>query len=431
VSTWTNWAELASASPVEERTPVDAADVVAAVVDARSRGLRVKMPGSGHSFGDIAVTDGLMLHPGALRGITAVDRAAMTVTVRAGTPLHELNLALERLGLALHNIGDIDVQTVAGAVSTGTHGTGGQVASLSALVRGVEVVDGHGALRRVDADHEPELLPALQLGLGALGVLVSVTLAVEPLFTLQAHERPLRWGEAVATFDELVAEHDHAEMYWFPHTDRLLAKLDDRSTEPPAPLPRWREWTEDVLLANRVFSAMQALGNRVPPLVRPLNGIAVRALGERRFRDVSHRVFTSPRQVRFRETEHAVPREAGMAALSDLRRLVERSGWRISFPVEVRSAPADSTLLSPASDRDSIWIACHVNGATDHTAYFEAAERVLRAHGGRPHWGKLHTRTASDLAPVYPRWQDFQDARDRLDPDRLFANPYLDRVLGP
>lgn len=433
--TWTNWAGLVRADPAQVLRPTDAEEVAAAVRDAGWRGRRVKMTGSGHSFGAIAATDGVMLRPDDLRGLVAVDRGAGTVTVRAGTTLSELNTTLERLGLSLHNMGDVDVQTVAGAVSTGTHGTGGRTASLSRLVRAVDLVDGAGRQVHLDAEHEPELLDAARLGLGALGVLTAVTLEVEELFTLQATERPMAWSEAVDGFEDHVGGHDHVEFYWWPHTDRLLAKLQDRSTLPPAPLTRAREWWEERFLANTVFGGLQRLGNLAPPLRAPLNHATARAVSHRSWRDVPHRVLTSPRRVRFREMEYAVPREAGMPALREVRRLLDRGSHRVGFPVEVRHAPADGVALSPAAEGAVVYLAFHVHAATDHTEYFGAVEPVMLAHGGRPHWGKLHTRTAEDLAagpaPWRERWRRFAAARDRLDPDRVFANAHLERVLGP
>jgi L-gulonolactone oxidase len=354
----------------------------------------------------------------------------MTITVLAGTPLHELNTALEKLGLSLHNMGDIDEQTIAGAISTGTHGTGGRVASLSAQVAGLEMVTGDGTLLRADAEENPDVLALARIGLGALGILTSVTLRVEPLFTLAAHEAPMRWDEALDRFDELAASNEHFEMYWFPHTDRLLTKRNNRSLEPAEPLSRFRAWLDDEFLSNRVFGWSNHLTNLRPALVPRLNDISGRALSERRYSDVPHKVFTSPRRVVFREMEYAVPREAGVQALREARALIDASDWRISFPVEIRVCPADDVPLSTAYARDSVYLAFHTNPQTDHTDYFRGIEEIMRGHDGRPHWGKLHTRTAADLAPAYPRWQEFQALRDRLDPDRMFTNAYLDRVLG-
>jgi FAD-linked oxidoreductase len=428
--TWTNWAGLATAHPSQELSPHDAGEVADAVIAARHQHLTVKMPGTGHSFTDIAVTDGLMLRSTGLRGIVAVDRDAMTVTALAGTPLQELNAALERLDLSLHNMGDIDEQTLAGAISTGTHGTGGRVASLSAQVAGLELVTGDGTLLTANAEENVDVLEAARLGLGALGILTSVTFRVEPLFVLEAHEAPMRWDQAMAEFDALVADNHHFEMYWFPHTDRLLTKRNNRTDAEREPLSRFRGWLDDEFLSNRAFGWVNKLGNARPSLIPRINDLSARALSERRYSDVPHRVFTSPRRVVFREMEYAVPREVGLQALGEVRALIERSDWRIGFPVEIRVAPADDVPLSAAHDRESVYLAFHTNPQTDHLGYFGAVEDLLRGYGGRPHWGKLHTRTAEDLAPAYPRWKDFQAVRDRLDPDRVFTNPYLDRVLG-
>ena len=430
MATWSNWTGLATAHPTQELTPHDADEVAEAVVAARHQNLTVKMTGSGHSFTDIAVTDGLLLRPDSLRGIVGVDHDAMTVTALAGTPLHELNRALARLDLSLHNLGDIEEQTVAGAIATGTHGTGGRQASLSAQVAGLELVTAAGDLLIADADSNPDILEFARLGLGALGILTSVTLRVEPLFTLEALEAPMRWDQGLARFDELVGTNEHFEMYWFPHTDRLLTKRNNRTLDPAEPLSRVRSWFDDEFLSNRVFGWVNRLGNARPALVPRLNRFAARAPSERRYSDVPHKVFTSHRAVVFREMEYGVPLDVGLEALRELRALVDRSDWRIGFPVEVRTSPADGIPLSVASDRDTLYLAVHTNAQSDHRGYFRAVEDVMRRYGGRPHWGKLHNRTAEDLADAYPRWQDFQVMRDRLDPDRIFTNPYLERVLG-
>ena len=293
MATWTNWSRLSTAHPAQEVSPHDAGEVVDAVLAARDQNLTVKMPGTGHSFTDIALTDGLLLRPGGLRGVVGVDRDAMTVTALAGTPLAELNQALEKLDLTLHNMGDIDEQTVAGAISTGTHGTGGHRASLSAQVSGLELVTGKGELLHADAHENSDVLDVARLGLGAMGVLTSVTFDVEPVFTLEAHEAPMLWDEGLDRFDELVAENHHFEMYWFPHTDRLLTKRNNRTLDPPEPLSRRKAWSDDEFLSNRVFGWTNRLGNRSPKLVRKINDISGRALTERRYSDVPHKVFTS------------------------------------------------------------------------------------------------------------------------------------------
>jgi FAD-linked oxidoreductase len=404
--------------------------VTEAVLTARDRSQTVKMVGTGHSFTAIGAPEGVMLRPDALTGIVSVDREAMTVTALAGTPLHVLNTALETLGLSLHNMGDIAEQTLAGATSTGTHGTGGHVASLSAQVAGLELVTGDGSLLRADEEQNPDVLAVARLGLGALGILTALTFRVEPLFTVEAHEGPMGWDETLGSFHEMAADNDYFEAYWFPHTDHMLVKRNNRTAHEAQPLPRWRAWLDDEFLANTASGWVNALGNARPALVPKLAEVSGRALSARTYSDTAHKVFTSPRSVVFREMEYAVPREVGLDALREVRALIESRGWRISFPVEIRVTPADDLPLSTASARDSMYLAFHVNQKTDHTAYFTEVESLLRTYDGRPHWGKLHTRTAEDLAPAYPRWSEFQALRDRFDPDRIFANGYLRRVLG-
>jgi L-gulonolactone oxidase len=429
-ASWRSWSGLATARPTQVLAPADVDDVADAVVAARAHGLTVRMVGSGHSFTDVAVTDGLMLKPDRLTGIRAVDRESMTVTVWAGTPLHELNARLAGLGLGLHNMGDIDRQTVAGAISTGTHGSGGRWASLSAQVTALELVTADGSLVRAASDENPDLFGAARVGLGAFGILTAVTFMVEPAFRLQAVEAPMRFDRVLADFDALVDEHHHVDIHWFPRTEWALVKCNDRTVDDVEPLSRARAFVDDDLLANRVFGLMNRTADAFPRAIPRLNRLAARALSGRRYVDEAPRVFVADRRVRFREMEYAVPREAGMAALAEARRMIDRSDWPITFPVEIRSAPADDVWLSTAYERPSVHLAFHVNARTDHRPYFQAVERVMRDHGGRPHWGKLHSRTAADLAPAYPRWDDVTAVRGRLDPDRIFTNRYLDRVLG-
>jgi FAD-linked oxidoreductase len=413
--------------------PQDTEGVVAEIGRARAEHSTVKMVGTGHSFTAISAPESTMLTPGGMRGILAVDREAMTVTAYAGTQLKVLNHELERLGLSLHNMGDIAEQTLAGAISTGTHGTGGIAAGLAAQVAGLELVTGTGEVLRATGDENPDVLEMARVGLGALGILTTITFRVEPLFLLEAHEQPMTWDEALGTFDEMVAESHHVDMYWFPHTDRMLTKRNDRlaaDVSEAEPLPRFRHWLDDELLSNTAFGALTAAANVAPRVIPPMNRMNARLLGARTYSDVPHRVFVSERKVRFREMEYAVPREVGLDVLRECRRVLDATDLTISFPVEIRVAPADDIPLSTASGRDSLYLAFHTHRDADHRAYFELLEPIMRAHDGRPHWGKVHTRTAADLAPAYPRFAEFLAIRDRLDPDRVFANDYLRRVLG-
>lgn len=411
-------------------TPASTAELADAVRRAADEGLKVKAVGTGHSFTAAAATDGLLIRPGLLTGIRRIDRTAGTVTVEAGTPLKRLNQALAREGLTLTNMGDIMDQTVAGATSTGTHGTGRESASISAQIRALELVTADGSVLTCSATEHPDVFAAARIGLGALGVVTAITFAVEPVFLLTAREEPMPFDRVTADFGQLAAENEHFEFYWFPHTGNCNTKRNNRSAGPPAPPGRVSGWIEDELLSNGVFQAACSLGRAVPATIPAIAKLSSRALSARTYTDIPYKVFTSPRRVRFVEMEYALPREALVEALREVRAMVERSPLRVSFPVEVRTAPADDIALSTASGRESAYIAVHLYRGTPHRAYFTAVERIMTAHGGRPHWGKLHTRDAAYLSEVYPRFGEFTAVRDRLDPQRLFGNDYLRRVLG-
>jgi FAD-linked oxidoreductase len=441
VTTWHNWAGNVTAAPARQAAPGSAQEVAAEVLRARADGLPVRMTGSGHSFTPAAVTGGVLLRPAALAAVRGADTAAGTVTVEAGCPLRELNLWLLGRGLSLTNMGDIQVQTVAGATQTGTHGTGRDSGSMAAQIAGLELVLADGRIVSCSAEHpsggvtgpdgEPvALFDAARAGLGALGIVTAITFSVEPAFLLAAREDAMSWSRVISELDELTAGNEHFEFYWFPHSEGCLVKRNNRTAGPARPLPRWRALLEDELVSNGVHGAACRLGSVFPGVIPHVNAVAARALGSRSYADAAFRVFTSPRRVRFTEQEYAIPREELPGALAEIRALLARRDWRISFPIEVRVAPADEVWLSTAYGRDTAYIAIHLFRGAPYREYFTAVEDVLTAVGGRPHWGKLHTRDAAYLAAAYPRMADFRAVRDAVDPDRRFGNEYLTRVLG-
>ena len=429
---WRNWAGNESAQPRRVATPRSADEVADEVRRAGEDGLTVRMVGTGHSFTPVAATSGVMLRPVGLTGLRSVDTAAGLVTVGAGCPLRVLNAELLARGLSLANMGDIQVQTVAGAIQTGTHGTGRDVGGMAAQVAGLELVLADGTIATCSAGSPAGgLFDAARVGLGALGVLTAVTFRVVPAFLLEAREEPMRWSEVIARLDELTSVNEHFEFYWFPHTEGCLTKRNNRSAGPARPLGRLRYLLDDEVLSNTVFGVTCRLGHAVPAMIKTVNGVASRALGSRTYVDAAYKVFTSPRRVRFKEQEYAVPRESLADVLAEVRALFARRDWRISFPIEVRVTPGDDPWLSTAYGRNSAYVAIHVFHASAHLDYFREVEAVMTAVGGRPHWGKMHTRSADQLRAAYPEFGAFVALRDKLDPERRFGNAYLDQVLGP
>lgn len=430
--TWQNWGRTERVRPQLVEYPTTISAVRRSVRSAAARGRAIKAVGAGHSFTGIAVAPGTLLDLSDLSGLVAVDRERERVRLLAGTRLHRIPALLAPYGLAMINLGDIDRQSISGAISTGTHGTGLGFGGLATQVVGAMLVTADGELLTVDEHENCELLPAVALGLGALGILVEVTIQCVPAFVLRAVERPEPLSGVVGAIDERVRDADHFEFYWFPHTDVALTKTNtrvpaDAETHPLSPVAKF---VDDALIGNGVHQAVCSAGRAVPALVPGINRLSAKVWGDREFSDLSHRVFATSRGVRFREMEYAVPLERLPDAFAAVQRVIDDNGWRIEFPIEVRAAAGDDRWLSTAHGRDSGYIAVHRYWRADPTEYFAAVEEVMLAHDGRPHWGKMHTLDAAALRARYPRFDEFTALRDRLDPERRFRNPYLDRVLG-
>ncbi|HWD05091.1 MAG TPA: D-arabinono-1,4-lactone oxidase [Amycolatopsis sp.] len=430
---WSNWAGTAKASPQRVHRPRNAAEIAAVVGRISDHGLRVRPWGSGHSFTAIAAADSDALDLTRWSGIERADLETHQVTVRAGTTIKQLNAELDALGLAMTNLGDIDAQTIAGAISTGTHGTGAQFGGIATQIVGLQLVLADGSVVTCSADERPDLFNAARVGLGALGVITTVTLQCEPSFVLAARERPEPLEQVLEGFDEFASANDHFEFYWFPYGKNALVKRNNRQPLGSArrPLSRLRQFVDYELTENVAFGGICRIGRAVPKLVRPLGGFAAHALSARDYSDLSHRVFVTHRGVRFVESEYAVPRESLLGVLAELRALVPRLEHPVMFPVEVRVAAGDDIWLSTAHGRDSAYIAIHQFVGMPYREYFDGFAAMCAEVGGRPHWGKMHDLDAHTLRTRYPRFEDFLRVRKECDPSGTFSNTHLDRVLGP
>ena len=429
--TWQNWGGNVSATPDQVYAPLTTEEIAAVVRRSAERGERVRPVGSGHSFTSIAAPSQAQLRLDHLSGILSVDKGVGVARVAAGTPLHEMNPALEQVGLAMANLGDIDRQTISGAISTGTHGTGASLTGLAGAVRGLTIVTGEGAVLHVTRDEQPELLSLLAVGLGAFGIVTEYELDVVPAYRLHAIEQPEPLAAVLDTVLEIADAHRHFEFYWFPHTDRTLTKRNEIAAEGQGrPLAKWRERLDDHLLSNVLFEQLNRLVTARPSLAPRINQVSARALSRREFTDSCYKVFCTQRDVRFVESEYAIPRASVAPVLRELAAWIDASGEHVAFPVEVRFAAADQIGLSTAYDRSSAYVAIHQYHRRDCAKYFAAFEAIVAEHDGRPHWGKMHTLDAERLEQLYPRFGEAQALRDRLDPQRVFTNDYLDRVLG-
>jgi len=378
---WQNWSGRVLTTPARLAQPHDAAELAEVVRAAAGDGLSIKAVGATHSHSPVATTDGLLVDTSGLAGLVSVDTGAMTATVGAGSLISSLGDDLLSAGVGLVNQGDIDVQSVAGACATATHGTGHALQSMSAALVGAQLVSGTGEVVSCSAGENPDLWAVARTSLGAVGLLTEVTLAVRPAYRL--HERLWRQDtEAVlAQLDELVAATRHFEFFWFGAGDWCACKSLAETDEAPGPIEGRRH--------ERV--------------------------------DWSHRIFPSLRDERHTEMEYAVPAEAGPECFGEIRRMLLDRFAEVAWPVEYRTLAKDDVWMSPAYGRETVTISVHHDPPpADDRRFFGAAEEVFAAYDGRPHWGKVHFRPPQELARLHTCWDQWWAVRDSWDPEGRF-----------
>jgi FAD-linked oxidoreductase len=430
-ATWSNWAGQQHCAPAMRVIPRSEAELSEHLTHAIAAGHTVRPLGSGHSFTDLCVTDGCHVDLRLMADVLDVDRASGLVRVQAGMPLHRLTAVLHAHGLALENQGDIDRQTIGGATATATHGTGAQFRNLSSGIVGARIALADGTIRDLQLPGDAALLRAVRVSLGALGVITELTLQTVPAFRLRKVEEPRPLDDLLDGYLELTAAHDHFECYVFPHARVGLSMASDRTDDPPAPLPAWRRWLADDLVANRGLATFSRAGRRFPHRAPQISRAMVRLLSRDVRIDHSHRVYASERRVRFTEMEYAIPRAHVGDAVRAVLAMITRERVGVTFPIEVRTTAADDAYLSTAAARDTAYVAVHQFVGMPYEPYFRAVEAIMDRFDGRPHWGKRHFQTAATLAPRYPEWAAFQRARAELDPAGAFTSDAVRRVLGP
>ena len=412
--------------------PTSTTEVAAIVRTAAEAGERVKVIGGAHSFTDIAMTDGHLLSLDAMDRVLSVGGPeGFDVTVEAGIRLYDLNDELASRGLAMPNLGDINTQSIAGAIGTATHGTGAGHGNIATMIVGMEIVVGDGTIVRTDEDNDPELLRVARVGLGALGIVTEVTLRCVPTFNLHAVETIEPLADLLADFGRVMHATDHVEFYWMPGARRCQVKRNTRTEKPAAPQSKPAYIRDKWIAENLAFGTVCRVGRRYPKAAPRIAKLITSAASERELIDRSDRIFSSPRRVRFVEMEYGIPFDAVPDAIGRIGALVASLPFPPLFPIEVRASAGDDIPLSTANGRASGWIAVHQYIGAPYESYFQGVENIMNDYAGRPHWGKLHFQSASTLVSRYPEWDRFQETRRQLDPSGTFANAYTDRVLGP
>lgn len=428
---WRNWAGDQVCRPEEIVRPSDVEGVCEALARAQARGLRVRVAGSGHSFNEAVLTDGLLLSLDRMTRVLDVNRETGLVRVQSGITLRALNEILADHGLAFENLGDIDHQSIGGATATGTHGTGIRLRNLSAAIHSIELVSADGAVLELNAATDTDAWRAARVGVGSLGVVTAVTLSVVPAFTLRGIDDTARLDDVLDGIDEFVDSNDHFEFYNFPHSPVAITRTNNRVHAPPRPRSRPRAWLTDVLLNNYTLELACRKGRRFPSLIPVINRTVSRLAGRHVRIDRSDRVFATVRRFRFTEMEYALPRAAVAEAVRGVRTVIDDGGLRVPLPMEVRFVAADDAFLSPSTGRETCYVAVHMFERMEWRPYFDAVEKIMIGLGGRPHWGKRHSQSHESLRALYPDWDRYAAVRARLDPSGVFGNAYTERVFGP
>jgi sugar-1,4-lactone oxidase-like protein len=421
-----NWSRHHSCDPVRVERPEDEAGVVALVKEARAKGLGIKVVGARHSWSDIAMGDGILVSLERLQDVVELDVAASTVRAQAGIRLHRLNDELDARGFALPIVGSVVEQSLAGVMSTGTHGSSLVHGNMPSFVVGMRLVTGTGEVLVLDEGHD--LLPAARVGLGAMGIITEVTIRVVPAFQLCERTETISLDQALEDMDSIARSAEYVKLWWLPHTNSVVVFRTERTSEPGA-VSKLARWVDRVVLNKIVFTLLLLLGRFLPALIAPVNRVVARTyLKPRCTIGRSDRVLTLAMPPRHRETEYAVPLDQAAEALRRTKALVD-GGIAVNFIVEVRFVRADDGWMSPASGRDTCQLGAYMADAPGIQDYFDGFAAAMKELGGRPHWGKELRCTPEEIRGMYEHAEDFASTVRELDPDGVFTNPFVDRLF--
>ncbi|MGI2297234.1 D-arabinono-1,4-lactone oxidase [Paenibacillus sp. GXUN7292] len=425
---WSNWSGSVTADPEHIAYPGSIGEIVELVHKCRAEGRYIRIVGTGHSFTAVAASSQVLVSLDKLQGLVNVNHEEQTAVVWGGTKLKLLGQLLYSESLAQENMGDIDAQSIAGAVSTGTHGTGLKLGSLSTQVIGFTIVNGLGEVLECSEQSHPELFKALQVSLGTLGIIVQVKLRLRKSYILACESKRIKLSDCLGQLKDLAENNRHFEFFWFPYAQTCQVKLTNEAAYMTKASPI-RDYINESLLENKLFGCLSSLCRAFPPLSATVSRISASSVPVSTKASYSHQVFATQRLVKFNEMEYSIPVEAMEDTINEMRSAMNREKFHVHFPIECRFAAGDDIWLSPSYGRDSGYIAVHMYRGMPYERYFEVMEQILQSQGGRPHWGKMHTLKAAQLKELYPMWQQFAQVRAQMDPEKLFLSSYMRELI--
>ncbi len=421
---WSNWSGSVQGTPRQFVQPGSMGELTQRIATYARDGRRVRVVGSGHSFTPLVQTDDVLISLDCMQGVEEIDADRGAVTVLGGTKLKRLGEELLAQRLAQENLGDINVQSIAGAVSTGTHGTGTGFGSLSTQLEAITLVTASGEALECSTEQNPDVFKAAQVSIGMLGIIARVKLRVVPARVMHYRGLRMELDDVLANLEQYKRENSHFEFFWFPYTRWVQAKFLNETNRPPDKSTFWSDFNK-IVMENWVYGLLSEAVRLFPKLSQSACKISASSIANINETNYSHRLLSTPRSVRFQEMEYNIPAEHTVAVIHEIQECIERHRFEVHFPLECRFVHSDDIWLSPAYQRESAYLAVHMYRGMPYQEYFDHVEEIFKHYQGRPHWGKMHTRTAIDLAGLYPRWQDFRRVHAALDPTGMFLNDYL------
>ncbi|WP_372369648.1 D-arabinono-1,4-lactone oxidase [Candidatus Uabimicrobium sp. HlEnr_7] len=425
---WQNWSGSVSCTPKKIFFPTSEQDIIDAVQQAKYKKQNIRVVGSGHSFTPLIETEDNILSLKQYHGIYSIDEEKCEATVKSGTQLRALGQMLLDRGLAMQNLGDIDCQTIAGAASTGTHGTGLSLGNIATQIARFTLITANGDVLECSETQNSEIFKAGQISLGSLGIISKITIKLMPKYYLKVEKKRCTLDQNIADFTQSINNNRHFEFFWLPNTNYTYTKTMNITSE-KRDSGTWRKYFSEIIFENGALFTMGNLCRIFPKWSQKINSMGTSLIPQGEEINLSANVFSSYRWVKFHEMEYAVPLEKGIEVLQEIEKWIRDKNINVSFPIEFRVVNEDDIYLSPAYKKPSAYIAVHSFRGMPYKEYFAGCEAIFRKAGGRPHWGKMHNLTAKDFKDIYPKWDNFQKIRRKLDPEGLFMNPYLQSVF--
>ncbi|MGG0717987.1 D-arabinono-1,4-lactone oxidase [Robertmurraya massiliosenegalensis] len=423
---WRNWARTSESQPEKILYPSSVEEVILLVKEASEQKKKIRVVGAGHSFTSLAKTDSWLVSLDLLSGIEQLDEANGTVTVLAGTRLFQLGKELGKAGYAQENLGDINVQSIAGAISTGTHGTGLQFGNISTQVVELVLVTANGEVLTVSEKQNARLFNASLVSLGALGIIVKVKLRVIQSLVYEYRSDKMEYPQLESDLERYINENRHFEFYLFPYSDLVQVKTMNVTERKPQKL--FFHHASTLILENYLFSVLSEICRWFPQRSRFISRLSAKGVGKMVVAANSHELFATSRLVKFREIEYCIPLPFFKEALREVRKCIEEKKYTVHFPIECRTVKADDSWLSPSYERESAYMAFHMYKGMPYKDYFRDMEAIMLKYEGRPHWGKMHSLGKQELLTLYPKLPEFLALREELDPEELFLNDYLKKI---